>query len=89
MSKVVALHNLEQIVITRLLHQRIPPEKSRKTYNCFSIRYRLPKFLCTINNEIIFKSSTTGLKLTIFIHIKTCKIKTILVSGLHFPLSVV
>ena len=42
-----------------------------------------------INNEIIFKNRTTGLKLTIFIHIKIYKIKTILFSGLHFPSSVV
>ena len=33
----------------------------------------LPKFLCTINNEIIFKNSTTDFKLAIFIHIKIHK----------------
>ena len=42
-----------------------------------------------MDNEIIFKNSTTDLKLAIFIHIKIHKIKTILVSGLHFPSSVV
>ena len=49
----------------------------------------LTKFLCTINNEIIFKNSSAGLKSTIFIHIKIYKIKTILVSELHFLSSVV
>ena len=49
----------------------------------------LPKFLCTINNEIVFKNSTTDLKLAIFMHIKIYKIKAVLVSGLQFPSSVV
>ena len=47
------------------------------------------KFLCAINNQIIFRSSTIDLKLAISINIKIYKIKTILVSGFHFPLSVV
>ena len=47
------------------------------------------KFLCAINNKIIFKSSTTDLKLAIFIHTKIYIVKTILVSGFHFPSSVV
>ena len=40
-------------------------------------------------DEYTLKNSTTDLKLPIFIHIKIHKIKTILVSGLHFPSSVV
>ena len=63
--------------------------KIHRTVLCKMIIDLLPKFLCTINNEIIFKNSTTDLKLAIFIHIKIYKIKTILVSGLHFPSSVV
>ena len=42
-----------------------------------------------VDNEIIFKNSTTDLKLAIFIHIKIHKIKTLLVSVLHFQSSVV
>ena len=49
----------------------------------FVIRYHIIKY------EIIFENSTTDLKLTIFIHIRINKIKTTLVSGLHFPSSVV
>ena len=42
-----------------------------------------------ITSSTIFKKSATDFKFAIFIHIKIYKIKTILVSGLHFPLSVV
>ena len=48
----------------------------------------LPKFLCTINNGVIFKNRTTDLKFAFFIQIKIYKIKTILGSGLHFLSSV-
>ena len=55
----------------------------------FISNYDLSFFVYTINNEIIFKNSMAGLKLTVFIHIKIYKMKTILALGLHFPSSVV
>ena len=39
-------------------------------------------------DEYTLKNSTTDLKLPKFIHIKIHNIKAILVSGLHFPSSV-
>ena len=45
-------------------------------------------YIYTRNNAIIFKNSTTDLKLTVFIHIKIYNSKKILVFGLHFPASV-